>query len=102
MKRSNREFDEIRIRNVPADKKVRLKQRAAAEGKTLQAFMYENALRLADGEEINDVQVKMTEQQTKLLEIIESNTLALQENNRRWEIVFGDGENELKEAGKGE
>ncbi len=90
MKRSNREFDEIRIRNVPADKKVRLKQRAAAEGKTLQAFMYENALRLADGEEINDVQVKMTEQQTKLLEIIELNSMALQENNKLIKKMIGE------------
>lgn len=90
MKRSNREFDEIRIRNVPADKKVRLKQRAAAEGKTLQAFMYENALRLADGEEINDVQVKMTEQQTKLLEIIELNSIALQENNKLIKKMIGE------------
>ena len=90
MKRSNREFDEIRIRNVPADKKVRLKQRAAAEGKTLQAFMYENALRLADGEEINDVQVKMTEQQTKLLEIIEFNSRALQENSKLIKKMIGE------------
>lgn len=90
MKRSNREFDEIRIRNVPADKKVRLKQRAAAEGKTLQAFMYENALRLADGEEINDVQVKMTEQQTKLLEIIKINSMALQGNNELMKKLIGE------------
>lgn len=93
MKRSNREFDEIRIRNVPADKKVRLKQRAAAEGKTLQAFMYENALRLADGEEINDVQVKMTEQQTKLLEIIAVNTETMQRNNELIQAILGEEKN---------
>lgn len=92
MSKSTKQFDEIRIRNFPPDKKVRLMKRAQREGKSLQEFMYEHMLRLADGEEIAAVQYKMLEQQSQLAQIIQANTEALFVQEKRWRALLGEEE----------
>lgn len=92
MSKSTKQFDEIRIRNFPPDKKVRLMKRAQNEGKSLQEFMYEQTLRLADGEEIVAVQYKMLEQQSQLAQIIQANTEALLAQETRWRALLGEEE----------
>lgn len=92
MTQRNDSLCEIHIRRIPKEKLIRLKRQAKKQGKTLQDFMYEQALRLADGEEIVAVQYKMLEQQSQLAQIIQANTEALLAQENRWRALLGEEE----------
>lgn len=77
--RNVKAFDELRIRNFPYDKKVRLVQKAAAEKKSLQEFLYDVLMKAADNEEVMDVQYQMVQTQKETNTIVEQNTKVLLE-----------------------
>lgn len=79
MPRNVKAFDELRIRNFPYDKKVRLVQKAAAEKKSLQEFLYDVLIKAADNEEVMDVQYQMVQTQKETNTIVEQNTKVLLE-----------------------
>lgn len=77
--RNVKAFDELRVRNFPYDKKVRLVQKAAAEKKSLQEFLYDVLLKTADNEEVADIQYQMVQAQKETNTIVEQNTKVLLE-----------------------
>lgn len=79
MPRNVKAFDELRVRNFPYDKKVRLVQKAAAEKKSLQEFLYDVLLKTADNEEVVDIQYQMVQAQKETNSIVEQNTKVLLE-----------------------
>ncbi|MBP2098815.1 hypothetical protein [Enterococcus rivorum] len=77
MTRIVKPFDELRIRRFPYDKKVRLMKKAG--DKSLNQYLYEHLIKLADTEEVVDVQYRMVQIQKETNEIMEANTKVLME-----------------------
>lgn len=72
-------FDELRVRRFPYDKKVRLMRMAKTENKSLQEFLFDKLMRLADNQEVMDVQYQMNQLQKETNTIVEQNTKAINE-----------------------
>lgn len=83
-------FDELRVRGFPYDKKVRLMRMASAEKKSLQQFLYDVLVRLADSEDVLDTQIKMAQLQKETTAIVEQNTQALLEVKSVLNFIAGE------------
>lgn len=79
MSQTVKPFDELRVRHFPYDKKVRLMRMAKTENKSLQKFLYDTLIRLADNQEVMDVQYQMSQLQKETNGIVEQNTIVIQE-----------------------
>ncbi|MBO0474868.1 hypothetical protein JZO86_14290 [Enterococcus ureasiticus] len=79
MSQTVKPFDELRVRGFPYDKKVRLMRMAKTENKSLQKFLYDTLIRLADNQEVMDVQYQMSQLQKETNGIVEQNTIVIQE-----------------------
>lgn len=79
MSQTIKPFDELRVRGFPYDKKVRLMQMAKTEDKSLQKFLYDTLIRLADNQEVMDVQYQMSQLQKETNGIVQQNTIVIQE-----------------------
>lgn len=83
-------FDELRIRKFPYDKKVRLVRLANQEGKSLQEFLFDALVKLADNEEVIDIQYRMAQQQKETNQVVQKNSETLFEVQKVLKYIAGD------------
>lgn len=93
MAREITDFDEIRIRNIPLDKKVRLVNLAKQEGKSLNKFLIDHLSNLAERYEAKEVESRYSELQKQTIEALKLNTAELQKNQQLINMLLGGNEN---------
>lgn len=72
-------FEELRVRKFPYDKKVQLMRRAQKENKSLNEFLYDQLVQVADNEEVVDVRYQMKQQVDSLTQVVAVNNQVLTE-----------------------
>lgn len=93
MSRVIKSFDELRVRKFPVDKKVRLMQMAKTENKSLNQFLYDKLIQLADSGEIVDVHYRYLQLQMETTDIIKENSQVLNEVKKLINYISGVDEN---------
>ncbi|MGM0285756.1 MULTISPECIES: hypothetical protein [unclassified Enterococcus] len=83
------DFDEIKIRGIDVDKKARLIQMATAQNKSLNQFLLDYVTRLAERQEVMEMETKYSEVIGMMATVIEKNTQILNEVSLFIQVMTG-------------
>jgi len=84
------DFDEIRVRNFPLEKKVRLAELATKQGKSLNQFLSEVLMKVAETHEDYAIDYKYQELSSQTLEALNVNTAELKKVQELIKFLIGE------------
>ena len=92
MPKTIKPFDEIRVRKFPYEQKIRLIKMADQQKKSLQQFLYDELIALADRQKIFETQHMMATLQKETNEVVVANTKLLMEVSKTLRYLTGEEE----------